>query len=57
MMSFMGSIGALMKGSGLSGALSTCYGINAIEHMISFQFPEKSVSQGLRGHFLAASAL
>ena len=56
-MSFMGSIGALMKGSGLSGALSTCYGINAIEHMISFQFPEKSVSQGLRGHFLAASAL
>ena len=35
MMSFMGSICSLMKGSGLSEAFSTCYGINAIEHMTS----------------------
>ena len=40
-----------MKGSGFSEALSTCYG--AIEHMMS----GKAVSQGLRGHFLAVSAL
>ena len=53
MMSFMGSIGSLMKGSGLSEAFSTYYGINAIEHMMS----GKAVSRGLRGHFLAASAL
>ena len=53
MMSFMGSIGSLMKGSGLSEALSTCYGINAIEHMMS----GKAVSRALRGHFLATSAL
>ena len=53
MMSFMGSIGSLMKGSGLSEALSTSYGVNAIEHMMS----GKAVSRGLRGHFLAASAL
>ena len=53
MMSFMGSIGCLMKGSGLLEALSTSYGVNAIEHMMS----GKAVSRGLRGHFLAASAL
>ena len=41
MMSFMGSIGSLMKGSGLSEAFSTCYGINAIEHMM----PGKGVSR------------
>ena len=44
MMSFMGSslvlIGSLMKGSGPSEAFSTCYDINAIEHMM----PGKAVS-------------
>ena len=53
MMSFMGGIGSLMKGSGLLEALSTCYGVNAIEQMMS----GKAVSRGLRGHVLAASAL
>ena len=33
--SFMGSIGSLIEGSELSEALPTCYGINAIEHMMS----------------------
>ena len=53
MMSFMGSIDSLMKASELSEALSTCYGTNVIEHMIT----EKSVSRRLRGDFLAATAL
>ena len=42
LMSFMGSIVSLMKGSGLSEAFSTCYVVNAIEHMMS----GKAVSQG-----------
>ena len=42
MMSFMGSIGSLMKGSGLSEAFSTCYAINAIEHQKK-RFPEDCV--------------
>ena len=53
MMSFMGSIASLMKGSGLSEASSTCYEKNAIKHKIS----GNSVSRGLRGLFLAASSL
>ena len=42
-----------MKGSGLSEAFLTCYGINANEHMMS----RKSVCRGLHENFLAASAL
>ena len=42
MMSFMGSIGSLMKGSGLPEAFSTCYAINAIEHQKK-RFPEDCV--------------
>ena len=42
-----------MKGSGLSEAFLTCYGINANEHMMS----RKAVYRGLHGNFLAASAL
>lgn len=53
MMSYLGSIGTLMKGSGLSEALQTSYGRNAVEHMMS----GKAVSRALRGHFLASSAL
>ncbi|XP_065911780.1 uncharacterized protein [Dysidea avara] len=53
MMSFMGSIGAMMKGSGLEEALETVYGPNAVSHMIS----GKSVSRALRGHFLVEAAL
>jgi hypothetical protein len=53
MMSFMGSIGHLMKGSGISEALGTVYGSNAVEHMLS----GKAVSRALRGHFLISSAL
>ena len=35
MMSFIGSIGLMMKGSGLEEALETVYGANAVSHMIS----------------------
>ena len=53
MMSFLGSIDSLMKGSGLKNALQTIYGRNTVEHMIS----GKAVSRALRGHFLTESAL
>ena len=35
MMSFLGSLGSIMKGSGLEKALENAYGLNAITHMIS----------------------
>ena len=53
MMSFMGSIGSMMKGSGLEEALETAYGPNPVIHMIS----GKAVSRALRGHFLVEAAL
>jgi hypothetical protein len=52
-MSYLGSIGCLMGGSGLSEALETCYGPNAIIHMMS----GKSVSRSIRGHLLVDAAL
>ena len=53
MMSFMGSIGSMMKGSRLEEALQRAYGPNAVTHMIS----GKAVSRALRGHFLVEAAL
>ena len=53
MMSFLGSIGFAMNGSGLSNVLETAYGPNAISHMMS----GKAVSRAIRGHFLVDSAL
>ena len=50
MMSLMGSMCSLMKRSGLSDALSTCNGINAIENMMS----GKAITQTdecVTGHF------
>ena len=35
MMSFVGSIGSVMKGSGLEEALETVYGPNAVTQMMS----------------------
>ena len=35
MMSFMGSIGTMMKGSGLEEALETVYGPNAVAKMMT----------------------
>ena len=53
MMSYLGRIGGIMKGSGLTDALNLIYGTNAVEHMIS----GKAVSRALRGHFLVESPL
>ena len=53
MMSFMGSIGSMMKGSGLEEALETSYGPNTVTQMIS----GKAISRALRGHFLVEAAL
>ena len=53
LMSFMGGIGTVMKGSGLEELLETLYGENAVQHMMS----GKAVSRALRGHFLVEAAL
>ena len=53
MMSFMGSIGTMMKGSGLEEALGNVYGPNTVTHMIT----GKAVSRALHGHFLIEAAL
>lgn len=53
LMSFLGSIGTLMKGSGLNECLQTIYGENAVTHIES----GKAISRALRGHFLVQSAL
>ena len=52
-MSCLGSIGTLIKGSEISEALQTVYGKNAAEHMMS----GKAVIRAIRGHFLTSSAL
>jgi len=53
MMSFVGSIGSMMKGSGLEEALETVYGSNAVIQLMS----GKAMSRALRGYFLVESAL
>ena len=53
LMSFMGSIGSMMKGSGLEEAMESVYGVNTVAHMIS----GKAVFRALRGHFLVQAAL
>jgi len=52
MMSFLGSIGSMMKGSGLEEALEQVYRPNAVMHMMF----GKPVSRALCGHFLVESA-
>jgi hypothetical protein len=53
MMSFLGSIGTLMSGSGLTDALEVCYGPNTVTHMMT----GKAVSRAVRGHFMVDAAL
>ena len=53
MMSFMGSIGTMMKCSGLEDALGSVYGTNAFPHMLS----GKVFSRALHGQFLIEAAL
>ena len=53
LMSFLGSFGEVMKGSGLEDALEELYGKSTVPHLIS----GKAVSRALRGHFLVELAL
>ena len=53
LMSFLGSIGFLMEGSGLQEALSGIYAKNVVPHILS----GKAVARALRGHFLVHAAL
>ena len=53
MMSFMGRIGSMMKGSGIEEALETVYGPNVVTHMISGM----AVSRALRGQFLVCGSI
>jgi len=51
-MSFLGSIGVVMCGSGLVDALECCYGPNTVAQMMSGK-----VARAIRAHLLADSAL
>ena len=53
MMSFAGSIGSSMDGTGLTEGLKTIFGGNAVKHIIS----GKAISRALRAHFLVEAAL
>jgi hypothetical protein len=53
LMSFLGSIGHVMQGSGLAEVLECCYGPNTVGMMME----GKAVKRALRGHFLVDSAL
>ena len=52
-MSFLGSIGSIMEGSGLERLLEPVYAKNSIYHIMS----GKAVARALRAHFLEESAL
>ena len=53
LMSFLGSVGDLMAGSGIEEALQEVYGSNAVSHMMS----GKAIARALRGHILIDCAL
>ena len=53
LMSFLGSIGTLMEGSGLRKALESVYTPVTVGHM----FTGKAYSRAVRGHMLASSSL
>jgi hypothetical protein len=52
-MSFIGSIGHIMSGSGLTSMLETVYAPTAVSHMMS----GKAIARAVRGHFLVDTAL
>ena len=53
LMSFLGSIGTLMKGTGLEDLLSEVYAENSVVHMMS----GKALARAIRAHFLVESSL
>lgn len=52
-MSFVGGIGHLMEGSGITELLETVYAPNAVTHMTS----GKAIARAVRAHFLIDTAL
>ena len=52
-MSFLGSTGTSMKGSGFSECVQVVYGENAVQLIVS----GKAIARALKGHFLLQSAL
>ena len=52
-MSFLGSIGHLMKGSGIEDLLKVIYASNTVAHILS----GKAVSRAVRGHFIVDASL
>ncbi|CAC5363751.1 unnamed protein product [Mytilus coruscus] len=52
-MSFLGSIGQLMSGSGLNEVLETVHSTNAVGHMMT----GKALARAVRGHLLVDTAL
>ena len=52
-MSFLGNVGAIMKGSGLEDLLSVVYAENSVMYMLS----GKAVSRAIWGHLLVESSL
>ena len=53
LLSFMGSIGAIMTGSGLEVMWETVYAKNGVVHMMN----GRAYARGIRAHFIAQSAL
>jgi len=53
LMSFLGSIGTLMAGTGLKDVFSEIYAENSVTHMLS----GKAIARAIRAHILTASAL
>ena len=53
LMSFLGSIGHLMAGSGLQELLETVYASNSVKHMLS----GKAITRAIRGHLHVYGAL
>ena len=53
LMSFYGSIGTIMAGSGIDKLFENIYGENAVKHMLT----GKAVSRATRAHILTESAL
>ena len=52
-MSFLGSIGHLMAGSGLKDVLESFYASNTVVHMLS----GKAIARAIRGHFMVDAVL
>ena len=53
LMSFLGSIGHIMKGSGFEEVLGLLFGSNPLEHVLS----GKAYDWAIRGHFVVHAAL